>query len=73
MKTNNENWVLLYSCIDDIKLEKIKHELNAEKIPFTIVNKKDSNFLIGEYEIYVPVEFLGKSKLILKGIDVNID
>ncbi len=69
---NNEQWVLLFECTDDIKLNKVKAELENAKIPFTVINKKDSSFLIGEYEVFIPVERLSEAKQILKGIDVEL-
>jgi len=71
MKKNNENWALLIHCTDEIRLEKIKNELEQSQIPFTVINKKDSTLLIGEYEIYVPVGLIGEAKNTLKGIDVS--
>ncbi len=72
MNKNNEQWALLFQCTDDIKLNKVKTELETAAIPYSIINKKDSSFLIGEYEIYVPVEKLCEAKQILKGIDVEL-
>ncbi|NSW46466.1 MAG: hypothetical protein HPY79_11690 [Bacteroidales bacterium] len=73
MKKNNENWALLMHCNDEIRLEKIKNELEQSQIPYTVINKKDSTLLIGEYEIYVPVELIGEAKNTLKGIDVSLE
>jgi hypothetical protein len=71
MKTENDNWALLMECKDDIKLEAIKSELKEANIPFTVINKKDSSFLIGNYEIFVHVEMISSAKSLLKGMDVN--
>jgi flagellar biosynthesis/type III secretory pathway M-ring protein FliF/YscJ len=75
MKTtdNKEDWALLYECTDEIKLEKIKKELEDASIPYTVINKKDRLFLIGQYEIFVPVKELAKAKLLLKGIDIELE
>jgi len=72
-KNNDNNWALLMQCTDEIRLEKIKNELEQGQIPFTVVNKKDSTLLIGEYEIYVPVELIVEAKNTLKGIDVSLE
>ncbi|GAB4402601.1 MAG: hypothetical protein Fur0028_16070 [Bacteroidales bacterium] len=73
MNKTNENWALLLQCNDEIKLEKIKNELSEAKIQFTVINKKDSSFLIGDYEMYVPVEKISEAKNVLKGIDVSLE
>jgi|GEM_PF-4149132 hypothetical protein len=73
MNKHSENWALFFECKDEVKLEKIKQELQTSSIPFTVINKKDSVFLIGEYEVYVPVEFLPNAKNLLKGIDIELE
>lgn len=73
MNKTNENWALLLQCNDEIRLEKIKNELEEAKIPFSVVNKKDSSFLIGDYEVYVSVEKISDAKNVLKGIDVSLE
>lgn len=73
MSNHSDNWALLFECKDEVKLERVKEELEIAAIPYTVVNKKDSVFLIGEYEIYVPVEFLANAKNLLKGIDVELE
>lgn len=73
MNKTNENWVMLFQCSDEIKLQKIKNELEEANITYTVINKKDSSFLIGDYEIYIPVEKICEAKKILKGLDVNLE
>ncbi len=71
MKKKNENWVLLMECRDEVKLEAIKAELEEDHIPFTVINKKDSSFLLGEYEIFVPIEMINTAKTLLKGMNID--
>ncbi len=73
MNKHSENWVLFFECKDEIKLEKIKLELQTTSIPFTVINKKDSVFIIGEYEVYIPVEYMASAKNLLKGIDIELE
>lgn len=73
MNKSNENWILLLRINNEITLEKIKSELEQGGIPYSVVNKKDSSFLIGDYEIYIPVELLSNAKNILKEFDVNLE
>ncbi|MGQ9845978.1 MAG: putative signal transducing protein [Bacteroidales bacterium] len=73
MIKTNENWVMLFRCNDEIKLQKIKTELEEANIPYTVINKKDSSFLIGDYEIFVPLDKISEAKKILKGVDVSLE
>ncbi|MCX7955181.1 MAG: hypothetical protein N3A01_08340 [Bacteroidales bacterium] len=69
MKKNK--WVLFYKTYDEIKLNKIKCELEEIGIAYSVVNKKDTLLNIGEYQIFIPVEHLIKAKYIIKGIDTD--
>lgn len=73
MNKNNENWALLLQCSNEIKLEKIKSELEQAGLPYSVINKKDSSFLVGDYEIYMPVDLISEAKNIMKGIDVSLE
>lgn len=73
MNKTNENWVMLFQCNDEIKLQKIKNELEEANISYTVINKKDSSFLIGDYEIYISLDKISEAKKILKGLDVNLE
>lgn len=66
-----ENWVLVFSTTDEIACERAKITLKEEKIKSVIVNKKDSNFLIGEYQLYVNMDNLGSAREILKAFDIE--
>ncbi len=61
-----ENWVLAYNSTDEVICDRAKIILKKEDINCVVMNKKDSNFLIGEYQIYVNMEDLGKAREILK-------
>lgn len=63
------NWVLFYKTNDEIKMNRIKLELEQEGIVCSVVNKKDSLLNIGEYQIFIPVDQLKKAKNIIKGLD----
>lgn len=66
-----ENWVLAYNSTDEIVCERAKIILKKEKIESVVMNKKDSNFLIGEYQIYVNMVDLGKAREILKELNIE--
>ncbi|HPK04304.1 MAG TPA: DUF2007 domain-containing protein [Bacteroidales bacterium] len=52
----DEKWTMIFSSSDVIKVEILKGLLAAENIESVIINKKDSAYLFGEAELYVPVE-----------------
>ena len=50
----DSNWVKLYTSSVAYKAELIKGYLIDNDIPAVVVNKKDSSYLFGELEVYVP-------------------
>jgi hypothetical protein len=63
----DENWVFVFKTTDENLCERAKLILKKEKIESVIMNKKDSNFLIGEVELFVKMEDMGNAHIILKG------
>jgi hypothetical protein len=53
---NNINWVKIYSTNRVHQPEIIKSILDKAAIPCTTINKKDSSYIFGEIEVYVPEE-----------------
>jgi hypothetical protein len=49
-------WILIYKTPKPFEAELIKNMLEAEHIRCVLVNKKDSSYLFGYVELYVPVE-----------------
>ncbi len=47
------DWVLIYESDKDFEIEIIKGMLEENSIDAVIVNKKDSAYLIGNFELYV--------------------
>lgn len=70
-KEIDENWVFVFKTTDENLCERAKLILKNEKIESVVMNKKDSNFLIGEVELYVKMEDLANTHLILKGIEIE--
>jgi len=50
------NWRLLFSSVNLYEVELLKGFLNENQIESIIFNKKDSFYLIGEYELYVHID-----------------
>jgi hypothetical protein len=51
-----EDWKLVFSSNKIHEVEYIKDVLENNNIVSVIVNKKDSAYLLGDVELYVPVE-----------------
>lgn len=51
-----EGWTLVYTGVKIHEAELIKSLLENSNITSVIVNKQDSIYLIGDIELYVPVE-----------------
>ncbi|NCO55553.1 MAG: hypothetical protein COS14_09275 [Bacteroidetes bacterium CG02_land_8_20_14_3_00_31_25] len=66
-----DNWVLVFNTTDEVACERAKVVLKKEKIKSVVMNKKDSNFLIGEYQLYVNVDNLGNAREILKAFNIE--
>lgn len=61
----DENWVLLKSTSDDFTAEIISGMLKENQIETIVMNKRDSEFLLGEVELYVQNSDLEKAKQLL--------
>ena len=51
-----ENWTCVYFTNEAHKAEIVKDLLINENIEAVVMNKKDSSYLLGEVELYVPSE-----------------
>jgi len=65
----NENWRLLFSSNNLYEVELLRGYLIENQIESVILNKKDSLYLIGEYELYVALENLILAKHLLNKIN----
>jgi hypothetical protein len=60
-------WTKIYSSPDNYKIEILKGLLNEIGIEAVSINKKDSAYLFGEIELYVPANHsLRARQIILK-------
>ncbi|NNC83361.1 MAG: DUF2007 domain-containing protein [Flavobacteriales bacterium] len=62
---SSEDWILLLSSSDAIRIEIAKGRLEAEGILSVIHNKKDSNYGFGSVELHVRREDYLKAKNLL--------
>jgi hypothetical protein len=63
---NNINWVKIYSTNQIQQPEIIKFILAEANIPCSSINKKDSSYIFGSIEVYVPEEHVAEAINLLK-------
>ncbi len=62
----DDNWVEIYSSLDELQIEMIKNTLEANGIGVVVVNKKDRSYLIGHLELFVEREREHEAREFLK-------
>ena len=61
-----DNWVVIYSSDQLYEVEMVRNYLNDHGIECVVMNKKDSAYMFGDIEVYVPtVEAFSAKQLIL--------
>ena len=63
---DNIKWIKIYSTNQVHQPEIIKSILEGASIPCTTLDKKDSSYIFGEIEIYVPEQNVEEAINILK-------
>ncbi len=63
-----KEWALIYTSDKIYEIEILKGLLQENNIDSYIINKQDSMYMIGEIELYVPIDDILKSKLIISEI-----
>ena len=61
----NNSWQLIYSSPYNYQVELAKAVLSNHDIESVILNRKDSAYLIGEFELYVLPEDVLRAKQII--------
>lgn len=61
----SEDWVLIFETDKDFEAEIIKGMLNENNIEVFIMNKKDSLYLIGNFELYVMRDNVMRAKTLI--------
>lgn len=67
---NNIKWVKIYTTNQIQQPEIIKSILEENEIPCTTIDKKDSSYIFGEIEVYVPEENAQTALQLLKAHDI---
>jgi hypothetical protein len=62
------DWVKIYECGKQYEIEIISGMLEENEIESVIMNKQDSVYLFGEYELYVKRDEILKAKTLIQNI-----
>ncbi len=65
------NWVKVFETKNVFKAELLKNELLSHEIMAVVVNKQDSNYLIGYYEIQVSDQQEAIAKVVIDLFNQN--
>ena len=60
------NWVKIFSCDQYHKAEIVRSVLEEEGLTPVIMDKKDSLYLIGNYEVHIPATDLMEANRIIR-------
>ena len=66
----NNSWQEVYSTEQEYKIEILKAILNESYIKSYSINKKDSQYLFGLFELYVQGDEVMRAKLIIEKSDL---
>lgn len=61
----DSNWALIFTTADQFKVELFKGLLEENNIGSVVMNKQDSSYHFGEFELYVTADDVVKAKRIL--------
>ena len=64
----DNDWVKIYESGKQYEIEIISGLLNENDIESVIMNKQDSVYLFGEYELYVKREEILRAKTLIQNI-----
>jgi replication initiation and membrane attachment protein DnaB len=60
-----DNWIIVHTTNKDYLAEMISQMLEENGIVSFIINKKDSNYLFGDFEIYTLPDSVMRAKLLI--------
>ncbi len=64
------NWILVHSANKEYLAEMIRQMLADNGIESFIINKKDSNYLFGDIEIYTLPDNVMRAKLLIEKFEL---
>jgi len=66
----DKDWVKIYATSKEYEIEMLRSMLLENEIESVVMNKKDSAYLFGDFELYVLRENIMKAKTIIEGVDL---
>jgi uncharacterized protein involved in tolerance to divalent cations len=64
------DWVVIFTTSKQYEAEIINGLLTENEVECVVVNKQDSAYLFGEYELFVNREDILKAKTLIQNIDL---
>ncbi|MCU0392977.1 MAG: DUF2007 domain-containing protein [Thermoflexibacter sp.] len=64
--TTNKDWKIVYENPNEVKIGIVQAVLEDCNIPTVVINKKDSIYRYGSYEVYVSPKFVIQAIRIIK-------
>lgn len=61
-----KDWEMVYANPNEVRAEIVKAVLEDSQIPTVVINKKDSSYHFGSYEVYVNQEFANEAIKIIR-------
>ncbi len=62
----DQDWVKIYGTSKEYEIEMLRGMLLEYEIESVVVNKKDSAYLFGDFELYVTRENIMKAKTLIE-------
>jgi hypothetical protein len=64
------DWVVIFTTSKQYEAEIINGLLSENEIESVVVNKQDSSYLFGEYELFVNRDDILRAKTLIQNIDL---
>jgi hypothetical protein len=66
-----QDWKKVFSSSQLAASSMVMGILNENEIPAKTLNKQDSSYLLGEIEVYVPLDMYEKAQALITTIQIN--
>jgi hypothetical protein len=66
-----QDWKKVFSSSQLAASSMVMGILNENEIPAKTLNKQDSSYLLGEIEVYVPLDMYEKAQALIATIQIN--
>lgn len=65
-KNMEKDWILVYESPNEVRAEIVRTVLEDSQIPVVVMDKKDSSYRFGSYQLYVNQQFITEAIKIIK-------